>query len=207
MVGSQTMAKKNSSNGKYERILDGAATVFAKEGFHQATVAKIAKAAGVADGTIYIYFKNKDDILVQFFNFKTRQVFSKFREVMEQPNDAVTKLRNLIGQHFAAFQADIQMAVIYQAETRRNRPLVEKEILEMGKMYADIVTSIISQGQEEGVLSENLHRSLARRMIIGTVEDVINLWIQSGGKYELAPLADPLVELLLSGIGSGEAKP
>ncbi len=201
------MAKKNSSNGKYERILDGAATVFAKEGFHQATVAKIAKAAGVADGTIYIYFKNKDDILVQFFNFKTRQVFSKFREVMEQPNDAVTKLRNLIGQHFAAFQADIQMAVIYQAETRRNRPLVEKEILEMGKMYADIVTSIISQGQEEGVLSENLHRSLARRMIIGTVEDVINLWIQSGGKYELAPLADPLVELLLSGIGSGEAKP
>ncbi len=201
------MAKKKSSNGKYERILDGAATVFAKEGFHQATVAKIAKAAGVADGTIYIYFKNKDDILVQFFNFKTRQVFSKFREVMEQPNDAVTKLRDLIGQHFAAFQADIQMAVIYQAETRRNRPLVEKEILEMGKMYADIVTSIISQGQEEGVLSENLHQSLARRMIIGTVEDVINLWIQSGAKYELAPLADPLVELLLSGIGSGEAKP
>ncbi len=200
------MAKKNGSNGKYERILDGAATVFAKEGFHQATVAKIAKAAGVADGTIYIYFKNKDDILVQFFNFKTRQVFSKFRQVMEQPHDAVTKLRNLIGQHFAAFQADIQMAVIYQAETRRNRQLVEKEILEMGKMYADIVSDIISQGQKEGVLSENLHQSLARRMIIGTVEDVINSWIQSGGKYQLAPLADPLVELLMSGIGRIEIK-
>ena len=195
------MAKNNGSNNKYERILDGAATVFAKEGFHQATVAKIAKAAGVADGTIYIYFKNKDDILVQFFNFKTRQVFSKFRQVMEKPHNAVTKLRNLIAQHFAAFQADIQMAVIYQAETRRNRRLVEKEILEMGKMYADIVSEIVQQGQKEGVISQNLHLPLARRMIIGTVGDVINSWIQSGEKYELVPLADPLVELLINGLG------
>lgn len=201
----QAMAKKNDSTGKYERILDGAATVFAKEGFHQATVAKIAKAAGVADGTIYIYFKNKDDILVQFLNFKTRQVFSKFRQVMEKSHDAVTKLRNLIGQHFAAFQADIQMAVIYQSETRRNRQLVEKELLEMAKMYVDIVSAIIKQGQEEGVLSQDLHLPLARRMIVGTVEDVINSWIQSGGKYELKPLADPLVELLINGLGVREA--
>lgn len=198
------MAKKNDSTGKYERILNGAATVFAKEGFHQATVAKIAKTAGVADGTIYIYFKNKDDILVQFLNFKTRQVFSKFRQVMEQPHDAVTKLRNLIGQHFTAFQADIQMAVIYQSETRRNRQLVEKELLEVAKMYVDIVSAIIRQGQEEGIFNQNLHLPLARRMIVGTVEDVINSWILSGGKYELKPLADPLVELLTNGLGVRE---
>jgi len=196
------MAKRSGSNDKYERILHGAATVFAKEGFHQATVAKIAKAAGVADGTIYNYFKNKDDILVQFLTYKAHQVFSKFWKVMEQPHDAVTKLRNLIREHFSAFQADIQMALIYQAESRRNRRLVEKEILEMGKMYADIVSAIIDQGQKEGVISADLHLPLARRMIVGTVEDVINSWIQSGGKYKLTPLAEPLVGLLVNGLGS-----
>ena len=89
--------KKNAE--KYHRILDAACKVFAEKGFHQSTIAMIAKEAGVADGTIYLYFKNKDDILVQFHEHKTKQVFDRFRETVAKADTAVEKLRNLIVTH------------------------------------------------------------------------------------------------------------
>ena len=48
---------------KYKQIIDSAVIVIAENGYHQAQVSKIAKEAGVSDGTIYLYFKNKEDIL------------------------------------------------------------------------------------------------------------------------------------------------
>ena len=80
-------------NHKYHQILEAAVKVFARQGFHQSTVAQIAKAAGVADGTIYLYFKNKDDILVQFFSFRAKQVFERFREEVDRAQTSLDKLR------------------------------------------------------------------------------------------------------------------
>ena len=81
--------------------------VFSEQGFFQSTVSQIAKEAGVADGTIYLYFKNKDDILVHFFSFRTRQVFARLREEVEQADNTIDKLRNLIRRHLEEFQNDI----------------------------------------------------------------------------------------------------
>ncbi|MDJ0854106.1 MAG: helix-turn-helix domain-containing protein, partial [Desulfobacterales bacterium] len=77
--------------------------MFAKNGFHESTISQIAREAGVADGTIYLYFKNKDDILVHFFNFKTRLVFARFREEVDRAVNAVDKLRNLVRRHLDEF--------------------------------------------------------------------------------------------------------
>ena len=93
--------RKKRQNDKYRRILEAAAKVFARHDFHQATIAQIAAEAGVADGTIYLYFKNKDDIFIQIFNHKARQVFAKFRQAVDSAPDAVGKLRNLVHRHFA----------------------------------------------------------------------------------------------------------
>ena len=121
------------SNDKYSRILDAAGKVFSRRGFHQATVSEIAGTAGVADGTIYLYFKNKDDILVQFFDFKMRQVFTRFREEVGRADDAVDKLTKLIRHQLRAFQADKHMAIVYQAETRRYSRLVDDQVRENGQ--------------------------------------------------------------------------
>ena len=90
--------------------------MFADHGFFQSTVAQIAQEAGVADGTIYLYFKNKEDILIQFFSYKTKQVFSRFRKEVSQANNTVDKLRNLIRRHLEEFQNDRNMAVVYQGK-------------------------------------------------------------------------------------------
>lgn len=188
-------------NNKYNQILEAAVRVFARQGFRQSTVAQIAKEAGVADGTIYLYFKNKDDILVQFFNCRTKQVFESFREEVDRAQTCVGKLRNLVRRHLAEFQRDRDGAVVYQVETHQSSRLAEDQIREMSKMYRDLLSEIVEQGQQEGMLRKDLYVGLVKRFIIGAVDEVINTWLHSNEQYDLVSMADPLVELFMNGIG------
>jgi TetR/AcrR family fatty acid metabolism transcriptional regulator len=191
--------KKNME--KYQRILRAAVKVFAEQGFFQSTIAQIAKAAGVADGTIYLYFKNKDDILVQFYQYKTSQIFEHFREAVRKPKTAEEKLRCLIRVHLEEFQKDRNMAIVYQAETHQQLRLGDENIKAMSKAYRDIITEVVELGQEEGTFRRDLYMGLVKRLINGAVDEVINSWIHSGGQYDLVTMADPLMDLFMKGIG------
>jgi len=195
-------AINKKAKDKYHRILEATVKVLSEQGFYQSTVSQIAKEAGVADGTIYLYFKNKDDILVHFFSFRTRQVFACLREEVEQADNTIDKLRSLVRRHLEEFQSDRNMAVVYFTETHKSHRLVEQQIKEMSKMYLDIVAEIVEQGQEEGIIRKDLYVGLVKRVIVGAVDEVINTWLHSEGKYDLVSMADPLVELFLEGIGT-----
>ncbi|MFY9943897.1 MAG: TetR/AcrR family transcriptional regulator [Desulfobacterales bacterium] len=203
--GGVVISKKERNKAKYHLILEAAVKVFAEQGFFQSTISQIAREAGVADGTIYLYFKNKDDILLQFFGYKTKQVFQSFREAVDKADSSRDKLRNLIRRHLEEFQNDRNMAVVYQAEARSNSRLVEKQLQEMSKMYLDIIAEIIEQGQEESQIRKDLYASLVKRFILGAVGEVINTWVLAGGKYDLVSMGEPLVDLIFRGIGSGRA--
>ena len=197
----KTATNQIEKNHKYHQILEAAVKVFARQGFHQSTVAEIAKEAGVADGTIYLYFKNKDDILVQFFSFRAKQVFISFREEVDRAQNSLDKLRNLVRRHLAEFQRDRDGAVVYQVETHQNSRLAEAQIREMSQMYRDLISEIVEQGQQEGTIRKDLYVGLVKRFIIGAVDEVINTWLHSNEEYDLVSMADPLVELFIKGIG------
>ena len=201
-LGDYIIRRRDNHNDKYHRILEAAIQVFAEQGFFQATVSQIAARAGVADGTIYLYFKNKEDILVHFFSYKTKQVFDRFRQEVNKADTAVDKLRNLIRIHLEEFQRNKEMAVVYQAEIHQKSRLVEAQIREMAKMYFGIVTEIVEQGQIEGYVRKDLYVGLVKRFILGAVDEVINTWLHSEDQYDLALIADPLVELFFKGIGT-----
>ena len=193
---------KKEKNNKYHLILEAAVKVFARQGFYQSTVAQIAREAGVADGTIYLYFKNKDDILVQFFSYRTKQVFERFRAEVNKSDNSLDKLRNLIRRHLTEFQRDRDMAVVYQVETHQNSRLAEDQIREMSQMYQDLVSEIVETGQQEDSIRKDLYVGLVKRFILGAVDEVINTWLHSDKNYDLASMADPLVDLFVRGIGS-----
>ena len=201
----KTATNRVEKNHKYHQILEAAVKIFASQGFHQSTVAEIAKEAGVADGTIYLYFKNKDDILVQFFSYRAKQVFESFREEVDRAQTSLDKLRNVVRRHLAEFQRDRDGAVVYQVETHQNSRLAEAQIREMSQMYRDLISEIVEQGQQEGTIRKDLYVGLVKRFIIGAVDEVINTWLHSDGKYDLVSMAGPLTELFIKGIGSGNA--
>ena len=186
---------------KYHRILTAAVKVFAKRGFHQSTVAQIARQAGVADGTIYLYFKNKDDILTHFYSYKARQVFARFRQAVDQADTALGKLQNLIRAHLESFCSDPNMAVVYQIETRQQREASRPHIKEMSTMYRDMINEIVTLGHEEGTIRSDLPLVLVKHMIIGAVDEVINTWIQKGDDMDPVQTADALTALVVNGIG------
>ncbi|MFP4040148.1 MAG: TetR/AcrR family transcriptional regulator [Desulfosudaceae bacterium] len=192
--------EKIVNSDKYKRILEAAIAVFAEQGFFNSTISRIAQAAGVADGTIYLYFKNKNDILLHFFNYKSRDVFDTFRAEVDQADDAESKLRNLIGAHLREFQKDKNMAVVFQAEARQIR-YFEVYIKDITNMYFDLVGEIVVQGQQEGTFKKDMDISLVKRFILGAVDEVINTWLHAGVPDDLEAKAAALVELFIHGIG------
>lgn len=191
--------EKKERSDKYYSILNAAGTVFARLGLHKATISQIAQEAGVADGTIYLYFKNKDDILYQFMSFKSDVFFEAMGRAVQGNDSADVKLRNLILCHLTEFQQDLDMAIVFQSEVRYRRDIASK-IKDISKIYLDLLTEIIEQGQNEGVLRQDLFMGLVKRFVLGAVEGVINTWVAAEGKYDLVSMADPLVELYLNGI-------
>lgn len=188
---------------KYNRILEAAIRIFARNGFFSSTISQIAKEAGVADGTIYLYFKNKDDILLQFFSYKAKEIFDGFWQAVAEGKNSVEKLRNLVKSHLAAFQSDIDMAMVFQSETKGNHQMRD-QLNEMTRKYLSALGDILEQGQDEGIFRKELYMGLTKRFILGAVNEVINTWVSSGGKYDLVSMGDPLVNLVINGIGAGE---
>lgn len=196
------LLKKNKKKDKYQQILDAAIKIFARHGYNNSTIAEIAREAGVADGTIYLYFKNKDDILCNFFTKKTKEVFKSFKDEVDKADNALDKLRNLIYRHLSEFELNRDMAIVYQVETRQNRVLNGDLIREMSRTYFELVSDIVKQGQKEGVIRRELPISLVKQMIIGAIDEVITTWLYSRRDYTLSALSEPLVDLFIRGIGS-----
>lgn len=192
------MGSKN--NGKYDQIMGAAVRVFAEQGYFQSTIAQIAREAGVADGTIYLYFKNKEDILARFVNQQSTRFFDTFKEKMTLEKTAVDKLKALVRLHFEVSQQDRHTALVYQVEMRRSVRLMKEDIKDVLRMYHDVVGSILEEGQQQGAVRHDLQTGLVKRMIFASVDEVITSWVLAGGKYDLVPLADPLVDLFLKGI-------
>ena len=121
---------------------------------------------------------------------------------MDRAKNAVDKLRNLIFRHLDEFQRDRNMALVYQVEIHQNRRLVEEQIKAVSKMYLNIVTEIVEQGQQEGTIRKDLYVGLVKRYILGAIDEVINTWLHSDREYDLVSMTDPLVDLFIRGIGS-----
>lgn len=195
---------RKDKRDKYQRILRAGIRVFAMRGVHRATISEIAREAGVADGTIYLYFRNKNDILSQFFAERTVEIFDHFREEIDQAASAREKLQSLIRCHLSEFQNDMDMAVVFQSETRQIHTMVT-QVNEMGSRYRELIGEIVEDGQAEGDIRKDLYIALVKRFILGSVDEVISTWVLAGGKYDLVSMAEPLVDLILRGIGvSGE---
>ncbi len=115
-------------------------------------------------------------------------------------------LGSLIRSHLEAFENDRDMAIVYQCEIHQIHRVAEPQIREMYQLYSDLISRIIEQGQQEGSIRQDLYLGLVKRMIIGTVDEVIGTWLHSRGRYELSALAQPLLDLFLQGLATPRAR-
>jgi AcrR family transcriptional regulator len=105
---------------KREAILRAATDVFADRGFFNAQVADVARAAGVAAGTVYLYFRSKDDLLVSIFEKTMREGLAEGRQAAASLPDPAERLRHLARLHLARLGRDRNLAIVFQVELRQS---------------------------------------------------------------------------------------
>ncbi|MFE7063139.1 TetR/AcrR family transcriptional regulator [Sutcliffiella sp. NPDC057660] len=192
---------KQQQKPKYKQIIDAAVIVMAENGYHHAQVSKIAKQAGVADGTIYLYFKNKEDILISLFQEKMGLFVEKIRQEIAGKSTSKEKLLTLIQKHFSMLAADHHLAIVTQLELRQSNKELRLKINEVLKGYLMVVDEVLTVGKETGEFREDLDVRLARQMVFGTIDETITTWVMNDQKYDLTAIAPRVHDLLIKGFG------
>lgn len=187
---------------KYKQIIDAAVIVIAENGYHQAQVSKIAKQAGVADGTIYLYFKNKEDILISVFEDKMAVFINRLQMIVQSNEAASEKLYKMIESHFNVQTDNKHLGIVTQLELRQSNIEVRVKINAILKGYLELIDDILQEGVETGEFRTDMDIRLARQCIFGTIDEVTTSWVMKDQKFDLLALAPKVYELLLNGIKS-----
>jgi TetR/AcrR family transcriptional regulator, fatty acid metabolism regulator protein len=193
---------RTRTDDKRQRILDAAVRVFARKGYFASRVSDVAKAAGIADGTIYLYFRNKDDVLVSLFDEIMSEHVEAGRREISNIEGAQQKLLAIAQHHLRLLGGNRELAVVFQVELRQSTKFMERFTATWLKDYFDLLQSVIESGQREGTIRKDLRRKLASHAFFGILDEMVTTWVLSPQEYDLAQLAGSAVELFLYGAAS-----
>ena len=194
------------TNGKYEAILRAAIKVFARSGFFNAKVADVAREAGVADGTVYLYFKNKDDILVSIFNHVMDEALSAGRKRLDEVADPREKLKRIVHAHLDRLGRDRDLAIVFQVELRSSTKFMEQFSATKISEYLDLIRGVIEEGQRGGVFRKGVNTTIAAKVLFGALDEMATNWVLSHRRYSLISTADSVIDLLLNGLHAAPAR-
>lgn len=187
---------------KSELILEAALKVFAEFGFHRSQVSRIAKSAGVADGTIYLYFKSKEDILVCLFRAKLGQLVDKFKESVMQSDHPRDAIRTICTIHYSELERNRDLAKVTQIELRQSNLELRREIGHAVKPYIRLIEQVLRQGVEQQQFRADLDVKLTRHLLFGAMDEVVTTWLVADRPYSLTAQVDGTVDFILRGIQS-----
>jgi TetR/AcrR family fatty acid metabolism transcriptional regulator len=185
---------------KREQILDAAVLEIARRGYYGTTVATIARRAGVADGTIYLYFNNKEDLLISVFERATQRFSDEARRIVEDDAGAEDKLRRIVALHLSLLGEDRDLAVIFQVEFRHTLHILERLSRSRIRDYLAVIAQVVQQGKNEGAFKGELDALLTAKMVFGTLDEMVTDWVLSKKNVRLASRSDAVSNFLLGGL-------
>jgi TetR/AcrR family fatty acid metabolism transcriptional regulator len=195
------MKNRNKDKDKYHRIIDAATKVFAKKGFFKAKVSEIAKEAKVADGTIYLYFENKDAILIALFEEQMKRVLENMREDISKEKDVIKKIQKFALSHLKLIEQNKDMAEIIQVELRQSTKFMKEYKNEKFAEYLDLISAIVKEGQDKGIFKKAVLPGIAKRAFFGALDEMSRFWVLSSRrKYDIETAAKQISDYFLYGL-------
>jgi TetR/AcrR family transcriptional regulator, fatty acid metabolism regulator protein len=199
------MARKTSRNGtsgKRETILRAATRVFARNGYFNSKVADIAREADVADGTVYLYFKSKEEILHSIFDQNMAEAIAAGRLLIEKISDPGEKLRRIAMLHLERLGADPDLAVVFQVELRGSTKFMREFSAAGFAEYLSLLRQTFEAGQRSGVFRKELNAKLVSKILFGALDEMATNWIISKRSYKLEPMAEVVMDVFLNGVSA-----
>ena len=185
---------------KPQQIIDAAIRVFASKGFYNSRVSDIAKEAGIAAGTIYLYFKTKDEILVTLFREKMAAFVEALRRAMKEEPDPVSKLRRLVALHFEMLERAPDLAEVVQVELRQGHKFFRGASAHEISSYFALIASVLEEGVAAGQFRADLPVKVATKGLFGAMDQMATSWVLGRRGYRLSEAAPAVADLFLEGL-------
>jgi len=192
---------------KHQKIIQAAAKVFAEKGFYNSRVSEIAKEANVADGTIYLYFKNKDDILISLFEEEFGRIVDNIKSELSRERNALDKIRRFAFAHLSIVSNTPHLAEVLSVEVRQSGKFMKEYINRPFMDYLNLVRSIFIEGQETGLIRKDLTPGVMKRALFGALDEMARYWVLSSKKkHSVEEAARQISEVFIRGVMTEEAR-
>jgi TetR/AcrR family fatty acid metabolism transcriptional regulator len=187
---------------KPQQIIEAAMRVFAREGYYNSRVSDIAREAGIAAGTIYLYFKTKDDILVTLFRDKMAEFVGELRKAIAGEADAASKVRQLVSLHFSMLEENPDLAEVVQVELRQGQKFFRGASSQEIGAYFALIGSVLEEGVAQGRFRSDLPVKVATKMLFGAMDQMATSWVLGKRGYQLVDTAAAVAEIFLQGVAA-----
>jgi len=186
---------------KRERLLKAAIKVFARDGFFKAKVEEIARHAGVATGTTYLYFKNKDDLLISIFEEEMTPIIERIKADLLKQASPEERISTFISRHFEMVEQNPDLALLLEVELRQSNKFLHEYKGSKFKEYLDLIGEAFSEGQQNGTFRQDIHPSIFKQMVFGAIDQISTNWtLSKTKKFKLQDVAGQISNALLSGV-------
>ena len=185
---------------KREAIIKAAIKVFAQKGFFNSKVTDVAGEAGIADGTVYLYFKSKDEILHSIFDRAMEEFISEGKREISEIKAADKRLKRIAELHLERLGTDRDLAIVFQVELRGSTKFMEEFSAAGFAEYLGIIHRTIEEGQKTGVFRKDLNAKVCSKIFFGALDEMVTNWILSKQPYPLAPMADEVLKVFFGGV-------
>ena len=192
---------------KHQKILHAAIKIFSEKGFYNSRVSEIAKEANVADGTIYLYFKNKDDILISLFEEEFGKIVQNMRAALEKEKDALQKIKRFAITHLSIVSKQQELGEVMGVEVRQSSKFMKEYINKPFIEYLNIIRSVVTEGQEKGLIRKDLTPGIMKRAFFGALDEMARYWVLSTKKkHSIDEAALQISDIFIRGMMSEEAR-
>ncbi len=188
---------------KGDAILRAAIQVFARRGFFNSQVADVARVAGVAAGTVYLYARSKDDLLVSIFDRTMREAIDEGRAALAAIEGPTARLREIARLHLDRLGRDRDLAVVFQVEFRQSVKFMERFSSTLLQEYLGMIRDTVAEGQAQGCFRQDISATVAAKVLFGALDEMATNWILSQRRYSLVSQSDAVVDLFLNGVRQG----
>lgn len=185
---------------KHRQILAAAIRAFSRYGYHSCTMNRVAQEAGVADGTLYLYVKGKEDLLVQAFCYVFGIMMVRLDDELSKFSDPVDKLKRIMELHFEVMETDPDLAGFLQFQMRQPDPVIRQGISEPLVQYARRIEKVIDEGKTSGAFRADVGTRAMRRVVFGALDETVSAWWFRRGGDPLSPKVDDLFKTILHGV-------
>ena len=185
---------------KHQQIIDAAIRVFARAGYYNSRVSDIAREAGIASGTIYLYFKTEDEILVTLFREKMAEWVAHVRKEIAGVTDPVARIRRLVALHFTVLEANPALAEVVQVELRQGHKFFRGASAHEVSAYFDLIGAVLEEGVASGQLRNDLPIKVATKVLFGAMDQVATSWVLGKRAYRLVDAAEAVAAIFIKGV-------